>query len=97
VLAPVVTNNIDSSLTAVLQGVILLVILFVLPGGLVSLPRLWRRRKNDDRGMPAGGAAASRAGVATVSPTPADATSAPTPPPSTQSPPTQSQEKRQEP
>jgi branched-chain amino acid transport system permease protein len=75
-----VTNNIDSSLTAVLQGVILLVILFVLPGGLVSLPRLWRRRKRDDRGMPAGGAAASRAGVATVSPTQADPTSAPHPP-----------------
>ena len=28
----------------VLQGTILLVVLFVLPGGLVSLPRLWRRR-----------------------------------------------------
>lgn len=45
VLAPQLTNAVDSSLTAVLQGIILLVILFVLPGGLVSLPRLWRRRK----------------------------------------------------
>ena len=49
VLAPQLTNAVDSSLTAVLQGIILLVILFVLPGGLVSLPRLWRRRKSDGR------------------------------------------------
>jgi branched-chain amino acid transport system permease protein len=97
VLAPVVTNNIDSSLTAVLQGVILLVILFVLPGGLVSLPRLWRRRTRGDRGMPAGGAAASREAAATVAPSqaPAGATaqvpSTPEPHPSTQSP-----EKRQD-
>lgn len=47
VLAPQLTNAIDSSLTAVLQGIILLVILFVLPGGLVSLPRLWRRRTRE--------------------------------------------------
>lgn len=45
VLAPQVTNAIDPSLTAVLQGIILLAILFVLPGGLVTLPRLWRRRR----------------------------------------------------
>jgi branched-chain amino acid transport system permease protein len=97
VLAPVVTNNIDSSLTAVLQGVILLVILFVLPGGLVSLPRLWRRRTRGDRGMPAGGAAASREAAATVAPSQASAGAAaqvpstPEPHPSTQSP-----EKRQD-
>ena len=97
VLAPVVTNNIDSSLTAVLQGVILLVILFVLPGGLVSLPRLWRRRKGEDRGMPAGGAGSAQAATATVSPTQPAASvlggsvTPPEPNPSTQSP-----EKRQD-
>ena len=66
VLVPQLTNAIDSSLTAVLQGAILLVILFVLPGGLVSLPRLWRRRKNEHRGMPAGGAGAAQAATATT-------------------------------
>ncbi|WP_417510068.1 branched-chain amino acid ABC transporter permease [Microbacterium sp.] len=45
VLAPQVTNIIDPSLTAALQGAILLLVLFVLPGGLVSLPRVWRRRR----------------------------------------------------
>jgi branched-chain amino acid transport system permease protein len=89
VLAPQLTNAIDPSLTAVLQGIILLAILFVLPGGLVSLPRLWRRRKRDDRGMPAGGAAASRVAAATVAPSQGPYT--PEPNPSTQSP-----EKRQD-
>ena len=84
VLAPVVTNNIDSSLTAVLQGVILLAILFVLPGGLVSLPRLWRRRKRDDRGTPP-----PRVAVPT-------AASAPSTSPPEPNPPTQSEEKRQD-
>ena len=50
VLVPQLTNAIDPSLTAVLQGAILLAILFVLPGGLVSLPRLWRRRAGDGHG-----------------------------------------------
>jgi branched-chain amino acid transport system permease protein len=89
VLAPQLTNAVDSSLTAVLQGIILLVILFVLPGGLVSLPRLWRRRKRDDRGMPAGGAAASRVAAATVAPSQA-------PPPPEPNPSTQFPEKRQD-
>jgi branched-chain amino acid transport system permease protein len=44
VLVPEITNIIDPGLTAVLQGAILLAVLFLLPGGLVSLPRLWRRR-----------------------------------------------------
>jgi branched-chain amino acid transport system permease protein len=48
VLVPQLTNVIDPNLTAVLQGAILLAVLFVLPGGLVSLPgvisRLRRRR-----------------------------------------------------
>ncbi|GAB3283695.1 branched-chain amino acid ABC transporter permease [Microbacterium lacusdiani] len=43
VLVPNVTNEIDATLTSLLQGVILLVVLFVLPGGVVSLPRVIRR------------------------------------------------------
>lgn len=53
VLLPQITNAIDPNITAMLQGAILLIVLFILPGGLVSLPRLWRRR---DRGSAAGGA-----------------------------------------
>lgn len=51
VLVPQITNAIDPSLTAIIQGVILLAVLFLLPGGLVSLPRvigrLTRRRSSD--------------------------------------------------
>ncbi len=43
VLVPQATNVIDPNLTAISQGVILLLILFILPGGLVSLPRVIRR------------------------------------------------------
>jgi branched-chain amino acid transport system permease protein len=43
VLAPQLTNAVDPSLTALLQGAILLVVLFLLPGGLVSLPRALSR------------------------------------------------------
>src|SRR4051812_40602683 len=39
VVVPDLTNAVDPSLTALLQGALLLVVLFVLPGGLVSLPR----------------------------------------------------------
>lgn len=45
VLVPQMTNLIDPSLTAVLQGALLLAVLFVLPGGLVSLPRRIRRAR----------------------------------------------------
>ncbi|KAA9108559.1 branched-chain amino acid ABC transporter permease [Microbacterium rhizomatis] len=48
VFVPQATAAIDPNLTTIIQGVILLVVLFVLPGGLVSLPRrirsLARRR-----------------------------------------------------
>lgn len=50
VLVPQLTNFIDPGLTAVLQGAILLIVLFLLPGGLVSLPRVvrrWRHRGGD--------------------------------------------------
>jgi branched-chain amino acid transport system permease protein len=53
VLVPQLTNLVDPSLTALLQGAILLVVLFVLPGGLVSLPRVLtrgRRRSRAERG-----------------------------------------------
>ncbi|HET6673421.1 MAG TPA: branched-chain amino acid ABC transporter permease [Agromyces sp.] len=43
VFVPQVTNAIDPTLTAISQGVILLAVLFLLPGGLVSLPRVIRR------------------------------------------------------
>jgi branched-chain amino acid transport system permease protein len=43
VLVPQLTNLVDPSLTALLQGAILLVVLFLLPGGLVSLPRVVTR------------------------------------------------------
>ncbi len=39
VFVPMLTNAIDPNLTAALQGAILLLVLFILPGGLVSLPR----------------------------------------------------------
>src|SRR3954471_11893055 len=38
VLAPQLTNAVDANLTAVLQGALLLLVLFLLPGGLASLP-----------------------------------------------------------
>ncbi|WP_097183595.1 branched-chain amino acid ABC transporter permease [Blastococcus haudaquaticus] len=53
VLVPQLTNQVDASLTALLQGAILLVVLFVLPGGLASLPRALtrgRRRLRAGRG-----------------------------------------------
>jgi branched-chain amino acid transport system permease protein len=53
VLVPQLTNEVDPSLTALLQGALLLAVLFVLPGGLVSLPRALtrgRRRPRAGRG-----------------------------------------------
>jgi len=59
VLLPQITNLIDPNITAMLQGAILLVVLFILPGGLVSLPRLWRRRGSGSGGPRGAGAAAA--------------------------------------
>lgn len=52
VFVPQITNAIAADLTAVIQGAILLIVLFVLPGGLVSLPRAIRRllRRNSGSG-----------------------------------------------
>lgn len=44
VVVPQITNAVDPSATTVVQGIIVLVVLFVLPGGLASLPRTIRRR-----------------------------------------------------
>jgi branched-chain amino acid transport system permease protein len=44
VLVPQAANLIDPNLTTISQGIILLAVLFVLPAGLVSLPREIRRR-----------------------------------------------------
>ncbi len=43
VFVPQLTNAIDPNFTTLSQGVILLAVLFLLPGGLVSLPRVLRR------------------------------------------------------
>lgn len=43
VLVPQVTNAIDPTITAISQGIILVAVLFLLPGGIVSLPRVIRR------------------------------------------------------
>lgn len=43
VLVPQLTNAVDPNLTTVSQGVLLLAVLFLLPDGLVSLPRALRR------------------------------------------------------
>jgi branched-chain amino acid transport system permease protein len=49
VLVPQLTNQVDASLTTLLQGAILLVVLFVLPGGLASLPRALTRGRQRSR------------------------------------------------
>ncbi|MGY2003430.1 branched-chain amino acid ABC transporter permease [Blastococcus sp. SYSU DS1024] len=53
VLVPQLTNLVDPSLTALLQGAVLLAVLFLLPGGLASLPRALargRRRSGTEPG-----------------------------------------------
>ncbi|GAA1959888.1 branched-chain amino acid ABC transporter permease [Microbacterium deminutum] len=76
VLIPQLTNLIDPGLTAVLQGAILLLVLFILPGGLVSLPRLWRRAGRRRGGK--GPTAAASAPAVVAASGPADHTQPPT-------------------
>lgn len=52
VLVPVLAGTVNSSRTALISGAILLIVLFVLPGGLVSIPR--RIRQLVQRFRPAG-------------------------------------------
>lgn len=66
VLVPELTNLIDPNLTALLQGAILLLVLFVLPGGLVSLPRLWRRRRTSGGGHGRAPAGSETAAISTI-------------------------------
>jgi branched-chain amino acid transport system permease protein len=56
VFVPQLTNAIDPNLTTISQGAILLVVLFLLPQGLVSLPRVIRRlsRRSSGRSSPPG-------------------------------------------
>lgn len=59
VLVPNFTNEVAPTLTSLIQGAILLVVLFVLPGGVASLPRVIRRWTGGrDRSAPATPAAA---------------------------------------
>lgn len=57
VLVPQLTNAIDPSFTTLSQGVILLAVLFLLPEGLVSLPRTVRRlsRRRTSKNNPRSG------------------------------------------
>lgn len=55
VLVPNFTNEVAPTLTALIQGLILLVILFILPGGIASLPRVLRRKFGSRRNGPTSG------------------------------------------
>ena len=55
VFVPQLTNAIDPNFTTLSQGVILLAVLFLLPGGLVSLPRAVRRLSRRRTGRPQAG------------------------------------------
>ena len=63
ILVPQLTNAIDPNLTTVSQGVILLAVLFLLPDGLVSLPRVLRRLTRRGTASRAGGTAATAGGT----------------------------------
>ncbi|WP_434970871.1 branched-chain amino acid ABC transporter permease [Microbacterium sp. bgisy207] len=67
VLVPQWTNIINPGMTAFLQGVILLAVLFLLPGGLASLPRALRRLARREAG-PAGRRGGSAKPPASTSP-----------------------------
>ena len=56
VFVPQLTNAIDPNLTTISQGAILLAVLFLLPQGLVSLPKVIRRlaRRRTARSTPSG-------------------------------------------
>jgi branched-chain amino acid transport system permease protein len=55
VLIPLLTNAIDPSFTTASQGAILLLVLFLLPEGLVSLPRVVRRLSRGPTARPTPG------------------------------------------
>jgi len=72
VLVPQLTNAVDPNLTALLQGAILLAVLFVLPGGLVSLPRVLSRGRRRSRAEPGPAAPLTTPPSTTGSGTPAE-------------------------
>src|SRR5699024_5776621 len=49
VLVPNFTNEVAPTLTSLIQGALLLAILFMLPGGIASLPQLLHRRLSPGR------------------------------------------------
>ncbi len=70
VLIPQITNAVAPGTTTIVQGVVILLVLFLLPGGLASLPRVIRRSlRRRDRGGPSVGADASAPATATPKPT----------------------------
>jgi branched-chain amino acid transport system permease protein len=54
VLVPVLAGQVNSSRTALISGAILLAVLFLLPAGLVSLPRRLARLRSSGRRPAAG-------------------------------------------
>jgi branched-chain amino acid transport system permease protein len=82
VFVPQLTNAIDPNFTTLSQGIILLAVLFLLPEGLVSLPRVLRRltRKTSARAEP-GGSSATRADVPPTAAAPASVPPTPSPGP----------------
>lgn len=76
VLVPQITNEIDPTITAISQGIILVAVLFLLPGGLVSLPRVVRRlaRRRSTTGTAGVGGTTDTAGTGIqTTPPPRDA------------------------
>lgn len=66
VLLPQLTNAVYPEATTVVQGVVILLVLFLLPGGLASLPRVLRRITSRRRGgtnVDAGGHAGTAPGI----------------------------------
>jgi branched-chain amino acid transport system permease protein len=68
VVVPDLTNAVDPSLTALLQGALLLVVLFALPGGLVSLPRVVMRGLRRPPAAPPTTPSTAGSGIATEQP-----------------------------
>ncbi|BDZ46199.1 hypothetical protein GCM10025866_21080 [Naasia aerilata] len=50
VLVPQITNSINPAATTIVEGVVILLVLFLLPGGLASLPRVLARLARRRRG-----------------------------------------------
>ncbi|GAA1996283.1 branched-chain amino acid ABC transporter permease [Microbacterium ulmi] len=75
VLVPQLTNAVNPNSTAVVQGVVVLVVLFFLQGGLASLPRAIRRLVRRGRGSDVSASAATAPRNPDAEPPPDDAAS----------------------